>query len=438
MTRARHHALLGLTLAALGAGGAARAAAQVAGDAVAPLHWDGEYALNVQVSGDTVTVRWMTQRIAKGTIQVFAGGRLRADTTFARADNVHAFTFLARGRPELTLRYGAAGDPADRHVTIVALDTPDRSRVSVSAPDSIVVISDVHGEFDRMIAVLRNAGVIDESLRWSGGHKHLVVIGDIFDRGPDATRALWFLYGLQRQAGGPGGRVHMMLGNHETMVMLDDLRYVSDKERAIAVRYRMGYDSLFDPRTSILGRWLVSRPALLRMGDLLFVHGGVSSDYARWTVEQVDDSLAAFMGEELFERWNDTTYAIPLDSTGYFRRWDFFRDSRSLFWYRGYLQSDTTEAELDSVLHAFRARAMVVGHTTGPHVRERFGGKLVAVNTLPFVIEAALLVRRKDGWDRFRIGETGPPAPLEPVADGVTPPAPNGIGPPDALRRPFR
>jgi hypothetical protein len=231
----------------------------------------------------------------------------------------------------------------------------------------------------------------------------------------------------------------MMLGNHETMIMLDDLRYVSDKEQAIAARYGMGYDSLFDPRTSILGRWLVSRPALLRMGDLLFVHGGVSSDFARWKVEQVDDSLAAFTGEELFERWNDTTYAIPVDSAGYMRRWNFFRDSRSLFWYRGYVQSDTTEAELDSVLNAFRARVMVVGHTTGPHVRERFGGKLLAVNTLPFVIEAALLVRRGDAWDRFRIGVTGPPVPLAPESGGATSPARSpGAGPSAPTPRPFQ
>ncbi|MGD8279053.1 MAG: metallophosphoesterase, partial [Gemmatimonadota bacterium] len=272
-----------------------------------------------------------------------------------------------------------------------------------------------HGEYDRMIEVLRNTGVIDDGLRWVGGDRHLVVIGDIFDRGPDATRALWFLYGLQRQAGGPDGRVHVLLGNHETMVMLDDLRYVSDKERAIAVRYGVGYASLFDPRTSILGRWLVSLPALIRLGDLLFVHGGLSSDYARWRIRQVDDSLAAWTHEELFSRWNDTTYVIPLDSAGYVRRWNFFNDPRSMFWYRGYAQSDTTGAELDAVLRAFDAHAMVVGHTTGPHVRERFGGKLIAVNTLPFVIEAALLVRRDDGWDRYRIGVSGPPVPLEPV-----------------------
>jgi len=418
MARFRLRPLRSLAVAAALAAAAGPGAAQVTPDTAPPRRYDGEYGLNVQVRGDSVTVRWLTKRVTRGEIRVFAGDRERAHERFESADSVHSFTFRSRDRSPLTVRYGAYDDPADRHETIISLPLPERSRVTRSAPDSIVVISDIHGEFDRMIEVLRNAGVIDDNLRWAGGDRHLVVIGDIFDRGPDATRALWFLYGLQREAGGPDGRVHVLLGNHETMAMLDDLRYVSDKERNIAARYGVGYASLFDPRTSILGRWLVSLPALIRLGDLLFVHGGLSSDYAHWRIRQLDDSLAAWTHEELFSRWTDTTYAIPLDSAGYVRRWKFFLDPRSMFWYRGYAQSDTTGAELDTVLDAFDARVMVVGHTTGPHVRERFGGKLIAVNTLPFVIEAALLVRLRGGWDRYRIGLTGPPVPLGP--DSVT------------------
>jgi hypothetical protein len=404
-----------LLIAVALAGGAAAARAQSPlPPAAAPFRIDGEYGLNVKLRGDSLVVSWLTRRASPGFLQVWTEGRLRVQQS-TPADTVHRFAFRSPGRRELTLRYGGIGDEADQHETTFDVTRVARRRTVWPDADSIFVISDVHGEFDRLTAVLRNAGLIDSKLRWTGGRRHLVVLGDVFDRGPDVTRTLWFLYNLEHEAGHSDGRVHVMLGNHEIMVMLDDLRYVAEKETEVARLHGTGYASLFHPRESLLGRWLASRPALVRIGDVLFAHGGVSSDYVDWKIEQVDDTLAAYTSEELFARWSDSTFVPPIDSAGYERRWRFFSDARSLFWYRGYVQSDTTGAELDAVLKAFRSRVMVVGHTPGPAIRERFGGRLIAVNTLPFAAEILLMVRHgDDDWERFRIGETGPPIPLDP------------------------
>jgi hypothetical protein len=231
----------------------------------------------------------------------------------------------------------------------------------------------------------------------------------VVDRGPDATRALWFLYGLEAQAERAGGRVHVMVGNHELMVMSGDLRYVAPKEQTLAALHGVSYPVLFDPARSVLGRWVVSRPAVMRIGDVLFAHGGISAKYMGWSVNQIQDSLAAFTNEELFVRWADSTYAVPLDSASYHRRYDFFWDERSIFWYRGYVHSDSSVAELTTVLQRFGAALHVVGHTPIPGVQSRYDGRLIDVNTLPFVTEALLLVRRGRDWDRFRIRESGAP-----------------------------
>jgi hypothetical protein len=51
--------------------------------------------------------------------------------------------------------------------------------------DRIVALGDVHGRYDQMTAILQGTGLTDEQLRWMGGDDHLVLCGDLVDRGPD-------------------------------------------------------------------------------------------------------------------------------------------------------------------------------------------------------------------------------------------------------------
>src|SRR5262245_31868083 len=64
--------------------------------------------------------------------------------------------------------------------------------------DRIVAVGDVHGAFDRLVEILKTAGVVDAVGRWSGGVTHLVQLGDIVDRGSDSRKALDFLRRLER------------------------------------------------------------------------------------------------------------------------------------------------------------------------------------------------------------------------------------------------
>ena len=47
------------------------------------------------------------------------------------------------------------------------------------------LIGDAHGDFTRLVALLREAGLIDAGLRWLGGASHLWFLGDYVDRGDD-------------------------------------------------------------------------------------------------------------------------------------------------------------------------------------------------------------------------------------------------------------
>lgn len=49
-----------------------------------------------------------------------------------------------------------------------------------------------------------------------------------------------------------------MLGNHEPMVLANDLRYTKEKYKILAEKLKMEYPRLFGPDTE-LGRWLETR-----------------------------------------------------------------------------------------------------------------------------------------------------------------------------------
>src|SRR6516225_11795598 len=111
---------------------------------------------------------------------------------------------------------------------IVAATAP----CEIDGIERIVAVGDVHGAYDRFVAILRTAGVIDEQLHWAAGKTHLVQLGDVVDRGPDSRKALDLLRRLEAEAPPAGGQVHALLGNHEVARMLGDFRLVTPGEYA--------------------------------------------------------------------------------------------------------------------------------------------------------------------------------------------------------------
>ena len=101
-----------------------------------------------------------------------------------------------------------------------------------SGVERIVAVSDIHGAYQPLVATLRNAAVLDPDLAWSGGSTHLVIVGDILDRGPDSRDVMDLLMRLEGEAEAAGGMVHVLIGNHEAMNLIGDLRYVAKEEFA--------------------------------------------------------------------------------------------------------------------------------------------------------------------------------------------------------------
>jgi hypothetical protein len=241
---------------------------------------------------------------------------------------------------------------------------------SYSKVDSISVITDIHGEYNSYINLLIANGIIDKNLKWSFGKGHLVILGDSFDRGNMVTEILWHLFGLEKQAAEAGGMVHVILGNHEVLVLGKDVRYINDKYKIVEVISNTKYFDLYS-ENSVLGKWLRSKPVMISINNIIFVHGGISMDLVKRNLKI----------RQINEIFSDSVVGKDLSGTNESEQVMFLDENNGPLWYRGYF-NDTTfcESRLDSILGFFGKEHIVVGHTSYNEIRTLFNYKIFGVD----------------------------------------------------------
>jgi hypothetical protein len=233
----------------------------------------------------------------------------------------------------------------------------------------IGAVSDIHGQYDTFIKLLKNNGVIDNKEKWSFGNGHFVVAGDMFDRGPQVTEVLWFLYDLEKQAEEEGGKLHVLLGNHDVMVLNGNLRSVHPKYIEIGKILEKPFNTLFN-KSTVLGDWLRTRPVLVKVNDILFTHGGLHPDLVTKGLS-IDDINTAFklqlVESEMSEKRNEVG--------------DFLHRQNGPIYYRGYFQGElATGLHIDALLNHFKISNIVVGHTTHKHIEMHYDGRVIVID----------------------------------------------------------
>ena len=293
---------------------------------------------------------------------------------------------------------------------------------SAAAPQRIVAVGDLHGDYQAWLTIARAAGLIDARNRWAGGKTTLVQLGDITDREADSLKIVRSLQQLQKEAPRKGGRVIVVLGNHEAMNLIGDYRYTTPGEFAAFAddqsaqkRDRLyelnkaAIEASFRAKTpnmtpeaikqawiattplgwvehklawmpsGELGKWATSNPAVAKIGGTLFVHGGLSAEHAKIPMDELNRRVAAAMAAA-----DESPTSVLTDPLG-------------PLWYRGLVRSDpeaaavrartpgpkpTTDQELATVLAAYGAKRIVVGHTPNPAgIQVTNGGRLITVDT---------------------------------------------------------
>jgi hypothetical protein len=313
----------------------------------------------------------------------------------------------------------------------------------------VVAVGDLHGGFDAFLTILGEARLVDEEGGWVGGEACLVQTGDVVDRGDRSREILDLLMRLSTEA---PSRVHALLGNHEIMNLVGDLRYVSagefaafsgeetSEERAAGYRdfsaahpelpddeaaRRAAFDAAHPPgwfahRRAFspegrYGKWLLGRRVVLKLGDWLFVHGGIEPEDPVVDPEELNrlvhrdlreflelraalvadgwiGSLASFLEAfaEVRGRLTTETEAGDDGPAGRARRLlrltaNRFSDESSPFWSRTLALADETESapSVATMLAKRGVARIVVGHTTQRtgSIASRFGGTVFLIDT---------------------------------------------------------
>jgi hypothetical protein len=143
----------------------------------------------------------------------------------------------------------------------------------------VIVVGDIHGEYDGFVYILRHAGLIDGEFNWCGGRDKLIQMGDVFDRGPKPRQVDELLDRIQMQAGSMQGEVIRLVGNHELELLMSNFLISNfSKTEARAVRDKL--------KQQVIN--LEVRAAYAYKG-FLFTHAGVTHKLMRIFKMQLDE-----------------------------------------------------------------------------------------------------------------------------------------------------
>ncbi len=169
------------------------------------------------------------------------------------------------------------------------------------------IIGDLHGHFRDYERLLRESGLCDEKLDWSGGDATLWLMGDFFDRGASGIKCLDLTMKLQQQAQVAGGYVNSLLGNHELMILCAyTFRDVPTDGENLYDQWLQwgGIESDFEGFTEVYATWIRQLPAMALVENALLIHADAMLYVEHGlSIEQVNASFESLMTSSNVQAW---------------------------------------------------------------------------------------------------------------------------------------
>jgi len=339
----------------------------------------------------------------------------------------------------------------------------------------IVAVGDLHGAIVEFQRILRGTDLVDENFHWIGGETHLVQIGDVLDRGDGSREIFDLIMRLEKEALAAGGRVHMLIGNHEEMNLADTAfdrqgyitvgqfksflpeKYVENQEKRFSRRtgrypsendtespdFSEHWDELIQkgvgdatsaPRRQyyknfidLYGEWILSHNVVIKINDIVFVHGGISETFSTLELSFINSRFRIEMDDLVTAIMRFQMPSIP----EYDRQ--IYNEPNGPLWYRGLATAPSADFEDDviRILANLGANYIVMAHTpstaVGREQMERYGGRVWIIDTgiaeyyqtIGGHVSALIYENGEfDVWypekdlDGSRSGEVVPPSPL--------------------------
>lgn len=229
----------------------------------------------------------------------------------------------------------------------------------------IIAIGDVHGDFRVLLHCLRLAKVLDRKRKWIGGNTIVIQLGDQVDskcRGRDCEKddigdelkIIKFVDELHEQAIKQGGALYSLLGNHELMNVMGNLNYTSS-ENIMTFGGKEERMNKFTPGSEIAIYFACNRNSIMKIGDFLFVHGGLIPPKAKqYSLEKINDTIRQYLlGNKRKDNVDVQNLLVGKDSP---------------FWSRHYSNSFSGNSKkacqsLNETIEYLKLKGMIVGHT---------------------------------------------------------------------------
>tara|TARA_B100000579_G_scaffold404836_1_gene389988 strand:+ start:949 stop:2130 length:1182 start_codon:yes stop_codon:yes gene_type:complete len=282
----------------------------------------------------------------------------------------------------------------------------------------VVAIGDIHGSYKNYIQILNDSDLIDDYGSWIGKDTHLVQVGDLPDRGPDTVKIIKHLQKLEKQAVREGGMIHLLIGNHEFMNVIGDLRYVHTGEyeafvtprsaklrdayrkkiiREIKTKRTLQKASSLEMQMNLpnideafiqklnekiplgyvehrlawqpggkINSWIAKHNAVIKINDMLFLHAGLGPSAVSLSIQEINERIRAeILGQINYKGGLGNSQDGPL-------------------WYRGLAMNleQAETAHLEELLKKHAVKKIIIGHTPSLGViTPRFGSKVLIIDT---------------------------------------------------------
>lgn len=271
----------------------------------------------------------------------------------------------------------------------------------------IVAVGDLHGAYEHFVEILIGTDLVDDKLNWIGGKTHLVQIGDVLDRGDKPKEIFDLAIRLEKEAEAAGGRVHMMIGNHEEMnfanTAFDRERYITYPQFVsfLPEDYRLRQEKKFrkksgsqssedstsngnfaeewteiinksrgKPRSSgrilylknlneLYGDWILGHNVIIKINNIVFVHGGINETFSQWPLKKINVTFR----KEL----DDIRTAIIRNQPPKIRPFDreLYNEPNGPLWYRSLADRESEEFkdDVERILNNLQTNYIVIAHT---------------------------------------------------------------------------
>ena len=229
-------------------------------------------------------------------------------------------------------------------------------------PPKLIVIGDIHGDIKRFKNILLDANIINNNIEWIADPPNTIVIqmGDQIDsanRDIDIkeweiladTEMLYFTNLLDKLAQSKGGRLISIIGNHEFMNVIGNYSYVSQK--SINNNHIKRYEQ-FKPGGS-LSSILSNRPIIVKIGNMLFSHAGITSNHIN-ILNKYSKDISYI--NRIWKKFVQTNTVLNEDRELFN---SILSDDQGILWTRNLDEIDN----IKTLLKTLNCNHMFVGHT---------------------------------------------------------------------------